>query len=800
MNIAKLSVNNPVTVNTAMLAVILLGLFSLNTLPREFLPDVNFNMVMIVTAYPGTSPEEMEKLITKPIEDDIKDVNKIDYISSKSSEGLSTIFVKFEDMADDEFNIILQDLRSAVDNVSDIPEDAENTTVMDMATGDMMPVLQITITGDMPEKDLNDYVEKLKDRIIEFSDIGKVEFTGIREREIWVNINSDKLYAYGYTIDQVATALGATNLNLPGGTLDVANSEFLVRTIGEYQDVQSINDVIVKTDSKGRHVKISHVANIMDTFEDASTQSSFNGRPGASINISKKKTGNTIEIVERLKALIKDFEKNELPENCTILTSNDSSIQIKDAIGKLSLNAVLGMVFVVTILCIFIGWKNAVFATIGIPVSLLCTFIFLQMAGLTLNTSSLFGLMMVIGIIVDDAIVIIENCYRYMNRGKSAKEAAIQGTNEVVAPVFTACLTTIAAFLPLMLLPGIMGKFMRVVPMVVCLALLASLFEAFFILPAHIADWSGKVKKSKIRDRLITILRNKYTDILIFILKLRYAFVAGAVAMFISFVSFIVIGLINVDLFTMEEISQFYINVKMPEGTNLKTTNSVLRDVENKLKNLPENEIESIVRNAGMLITDQEWIYNTASGHIMVDLVERKFRDRSINDIIAFCREITTDIPGPLSIEFRQLRAGPPTPKDIEVKIQGKYLEDLKTISEELKQKIARIPGVYGLQNDLEFGKKDLKIRVNEEKAALYGFDVFKIASSIRNAYNGKVATVFRDGDDEIDVIVKYDPQQVQNIDDIKALKITTPEGNLVPISNVANITLESGYTKIRHV
>jgi len=799
MNIAKLSVNNPVTVNTAMLAVILLGLFSLNTLPREFLPDVNFNMVMIVTAYPGTSPEEMEKLITKPIEDDIKDVNKIDYISSKSSEGLSTIFVKFEDMADDEFNIILQDLRSAVDNVSDIPEDAENTTVMDMATGDMMPVLQITITGDMPEKDLNDYVEKLKDRIIEFSDIGKVEFTGIREREIWVNINSDKLYAYGYTIDQVATALGATNLNLPGGTLDVANSEFLVRTIGEYQDVQSINDVIVKTDSKGRHVKISHVANIMDTFEDASTQSSFNGRPGASINISKKKTGNTIEIVERLKALIKDFEKNELPENCTILTSNDSSIQIKDAIGKLSLNAVLGMVFVVTILCIFIGWKNAVFATIGIPVSLLCTFIFLQMAGLTLNTSSLFGLMMVIGIIVDDAIVIIENCYRYMNRGKSAKEAAIQGTNEVVAPVFTACLTTIAAFLPLMLLPGIMGKFMRVVPMVVCLALLASLFEAFFILPAHIADWSGKVKKSKIRDRLITILRNKYTDILIFILKLRYAFVAGAVAMFISFVSFIVIGLINVDLFTMEEISQFYINVKMPEGTNLKTTNSVLRDVENKLKNLPENEIESIVRNAGMLITDQEWIYNTASGHIMVDLVERKFRDRSINDIIAFCREITTDIPGPLSIEFRQLRAGPPTPKDIEVKIQGKYLEDLKTISEELKQKIARIPGVYGLQNDLEFGKKDLKIRVNEEKAALYGFDVFKIASSIRNAYNGKVATVFRDGDDEIDVIVKYDPQQVQNIDDIKALKITTPEGDLVPISNVADITLESGYTKIRH-
>ncbi len=209
---------------------------------------------------------------------------------------------------------------------------------------------------------------------------------------------------------------------MPGGKLDVENSEFLIRTIGEYQDINSINKVIVQTDPKGRHVKISNFANTVDTFEDANTLSTFNGRPGVTINISKKKTGSTIEIVDRLKLLAKEFEINELPENCKILTSNDGSIQIKDAINKLSLNAIMGMIFVVTLLCLFLGWKNAVFATLGIPVSLLCTFIFLQMAGLTLNTSSLFGLMMVIGIIVDDAIVIIENCYRYMNRGKNQKK------------------------------------------------------------------------------------------------------------------------------------------------------------------------------------------------------------------------------------------------------------------------------------------------------------------------------------------------------------------------------------------
>ncbi len=799
MNIAKLSVNNPVTANTFMLAVILLGLSALFSLPREFLPDINFNMVLVVTRYPGTSPEEIEKLITIPLEDEIKDINKINFVSSRSSEGLSTIFVKFDDMDDDDFKIILQDLRSAVDNVSEIPEDAEDTIVMDMATGDMVPVLQVTIAGDIPEIDLNDYSEKLKDRILENSDIAKVEFTGVRDREIWVNIDPDKLYAYGFTIDQVAAALGGTNLNLPGGKLDVENSEFLVRTIGEYKNINSINNVIVKTDSKGIHVKISNFGKSVDTFKDPVTLSNFNGRPGVTINISKKKSGSTIEIVDTLKELSKEFEKNELPENCSILISNDSSIQIKDAINKLSLNAVMGMIFVVILLCLFIGWKNAVFATIGIPVSLLCTFVFLQMSGMTLNTSSLFGLMMVIGIIVDDAIVIIENCYRYMNRGMKPAEAAIKGTNEVVSPVFTACLTTIAAFLPLMLLPGIMGKFMRVVPIVVCLALIASLFEAFFILPSHIAEWSGKVKVSKTRNRLITTLRNKYTSLLTFVLKLRYAFLSTVISLFLGFIGFIVVGLIDVDLFTMEEISQFYINVTLPEGANLKTTNSVLINIENKVRNLPKEEIESIVRNAGLMITDDEWIFNTANGQIMVDLVERKYRNRSIDDIIKACRKLTTDIPGPLSIEFQKLRAGPPRPKDIELKVQGKYLEEIKFISEEIKEHISKIPGIYGLKNDLNFGKKDLKIKVHEEKAALYGFDVFTIASSIRNAYNGKVATIFRDGDEEIDVIVKYDPDKVKTIDDIKGLKIATPNGDLVPIKNVASIILESGYTTIRH-
>ncbi len=344
-----------------------------------------------------------------------------------------------------------------------------------------------------------------------------------------------------------------------------------------------------------------------------------------------------------------------------------------------------------------------------------------------------------------------------------------------------------------------MGKFLRVVPVVVCLALAASLFEAFFILPSHVAEWSGSGGQSPLRHRLISILRNRYTKILTYVLKRRYVFTGSVLSVFAGCVVIIAVGIIDVDLFSMEEISQFNINVTMPEGSNLEATNSVLSQIGEKLALLPENEVAAIVKNAGLLITHNEWIFNTAVGHIMVDLVEKTDRERSVDEIIRDCRKKVVDIPGPLNIEFKKLRGGPPRPKAVEVKIQGKYLSRIKDISEEIKEYLKKIPGVYGVQNDLNYGKKDLKIYVDEDMAALYGLDISRVASSIRNAFEGKVATVYREGDEEVDVIVKYDPEYVESVQDIEHLKITTPQGDLIPLHNVARIKIEPGYTKIRH-
>ena len=797
MNLAKISVNNPVAANILMVTIIFVGAIALIRLPREFLPNINFNMALILIAYPGVSPEEVEKLITIKVEDAVEDVDKIDFMSSNSTEGQATVFVRFEDMSDTDFKFILQDVRSAVDSIDDFPEEAEDPIVLEMATGEMVPVSFVTLSGNLPERELKEIADDMKDRFLEIPNIAKVEVEGMREREIWVEVDPERMYSYKFSLARVVSALKATNMNVPAGTIDISSAEYIVRTMGEYAHPEDLSRVIVQTDPSGYHVRVGSIASIKDTFAKPRTFSFLNSKPGITLNISKKSAGNTITIVDEVKQVVREFQ-SKLPAHCDIALTNDSSIQIKDALGKLSLNAVLGILMVVTLLYLFLGPSNALFAALGLPVSLLCTFIFMQAVGESLNTSSLFALMMVVGIIVDDAIVIIENAYRYMQQGMNPKDAAIIGTTEVAAPVFTACLTTIAAFLPLMLLPDVMGKFLRVVPIVVCLSLTASLWEAFLILPAHIGEWSSSKPQSIRRSRLINRLRRIYARYLVKVLRKRYWFTGGVMALIVLSMGLLLSGAIHKELFISEEVSQFYINVTMPAGTNIYATSKVLSEIEERVMTLPPEEISALVTSPGKLITKREWLFDTSVGQIMVDLVDKKYRQRSMDDIISDLRPRMKDIPGIKSLDFEKVRAGPPTPRDVELKVQGKHFKTLEEIVALIKGKLAATPGVYDIGDDFRTGKKDLKIYINEEKAALYGLDVSQIALAIRNAYDGKIATVFREGDEEVDVVVKYQQDAVQNLKDIENLKITTMSGELIPFRNFATIAVEPGYTSIR--
>ena len=408
----KLSVKNPVLIHMITISVIVFGTYTLINMPRELEPDMSFNWATIWVPYPGVSPEEIEKFITKPIEDEIADVDKIDSITSISAEGYSNISVKFDqDIRRDEFDKLYQDLRTELDKVNDLPEDAEDPVMFKLESNTTTPVIDVVLAGELPEKEMRQLAEELQDDIEAIEGVLQVSVTGIRDREIWVEADPDRLDRYSLALSQIVQALAAKNMNVPAGKLKVGRSEYLLRTIGEFDSVDQVGNVIVRHLPGGGNIRVGDVAQIRETYEERSVISRLNGEPSITLSVSKRGEGSTIQIVEQIQVLVEKYRRERLPEGTRIILVNDTSIYIRDALSKLQNNAVVGVVLVILALYLFMGLRNALFVAIGIPLTLLVTFTLMGVFGESINAMSLFGLVLVLGIIVDDAIVVMENVY-----------------------------------------------------------------------------------------------------------------------------------------------------------------------------------------------------------------------------------------------------------------------------------------------------------------------------------------------------------------------------------------------------
>ena len=378
------------------------------------------------------------------------------------------------------------------------------------------------------------------------------------------------------------------------------------------------------------------------------------------------------------------------------------------------------------------------------------------------------------------------------------KDAVIKGTPEVAVPVLSSTLTTVAAFLPLMLMPGIVGKFMKIVPIVVCLVLAASIMEAFFILPSHIADWAKIRRREGWGQRFYLRLRRRYTRYLIKALRRRYWLVAGALVLAIGSGGLIWLGLVGVEMFAGEEMSKFTVDVWMPFGTRLEETDKAISKIERLTLALPKEEVASVVANVGILQLHDDTIVNTHVGQVMVDLVEPNDRKRTTDEIIEELRARVKPISGISRLAFAKLSGGPPTGKPVEVKVKGKYLDELREVADLVKAELRKMEGVTEVNDDFSLGKKEIKIHVDKDKAALLGLDVFQIAGTVRVAFEGSKATVFRDGDEEVDVVVRFRGDERQKLSDIEHLRIASRRGDLIPFRNVATVTIERGYSEIK--
>ncbi len=795
MSIFGLSVKNPVLVNMVMLGIIVLGTYSYLTLPREEMPDIDFNWVFIVTTYPGASAEEVEKLVTIPIEEEIQDVDKIDHIASTSSENNSMISVKFEMMDPDDFDKRLNDLRAELDKVTDLPDDSEDPIVFQLKTSTWLPMLSVVLYGDVPERVLKETAEELQEEIKDIGDISKVTLAGVRDREIWVEVDPSRLEAYRLSIQDVVDAVRVSNLDMPGGTIATGRAEYMVRALGEAGGARELEKIVVRRTPGGRGIRIGDVAAVSDTLAEAETISRLNGRKAVALMVQKKTEGNTIRLTDEIRELVADYSPR-LPAGVHVEYTNDSSTRIRNSLQKLESNALIGMLFVIIILYVFIGFRNAVLAGIGIPISFMATFLFMKWYGESLSGNSLFGLVLVLGIIVDDAIVILENSYRYMQKGLPPAQAVLKGAPEVAVPVLSSILTTIAAFLPLMLMPGIIGEFMKIIPIVVSFALIASLVEAFFILPSHIADW-GKVEDPDSRgDRFFDAVRSFYRRALVRILRRRYT--AVGTVLFIAVLLGGIIPLIGVDMFADEEVSQFYVRVRLPVGTRLEETDRVLSVIEEKAQTLPEEEVVSVTSVAGILNTDTETVMNTHVGEVTVDLVEERERERTSDRIMADLRDRIGDLAGLGYLKFARVPTGPPITKPIEVKAKGKYLDELEEVADLVKKELASIHGVIDINDDFSRGKKEMRVEVDGQRAAVYGLTKLDISMALRTAFEGSEVTSIMDGDEEVDIIVKFREDRANRLETLETMRVGGRGGVLVPLGNVVSISWDRGIAEIK--
>lgn len=795
-SLPRLSVGQPVLVNLLMVGIIVGGFFALLDMPQELNPNVSFNWVFVTIPYPGASPAEVEDLIIIPAEEEVDKIDRIDELLSTAGEGWGFLWIKFEEMSKHDFTAAMQDVRMHIDQAN-LPDDIEDPIIEDFGSDDFAPVVSIGITFTCDEEVAADIADDLADDIEHIADVAKVQISGLEEREIWVEVNPFQLAAQNLTLSSVVGALAARNVNLPGGNVTIGRSEFLVRAVSRYESPEEIEKTVLFSAPDGRIVRLADVARVRMVRADQTVLARLGGTRSITISVSKKAGGSTYELADAVKALVADYEHRS-PAGLEYTITMDSTEMISEILGVLRNNALFGIVFIFAILFAFLGLGNALLASMGIPLSFLITFILMNATGQTVNGSSLFALIIVLGIIVDDAIIVIENVHSHRQRGKPLRQAVIEGTEEVLGPVTSGILTTIAAFLPLMLLPGIMGKFMRVIPMVVSLALLASLFEATTILPAHIHDWTRKATHHKKPEmRFYVWLRERYERRLRGLLRRRY-WVLGGTLLLVA-LSTMAIPLVGIELFGEENLDFFTVLVKLPEGSSLEETDRVIERIEAEALGLPAEDLRYVVANAGLYQGNDEWITRKSVGQVVVTLKPAAERQRSIDEMIGLLRERVSGISGMTSLQFQKPSSGPPTGKPISIRVAGKYLEELESAAADLKGVLGTIPGVYDIGDDFPRGKKEILIEVDEERAALLGFSPQQISLELRTAIEGATATTFREGDEDIDVIVKLAGAKQQSVEDIAGLKLTSLHGGSVPVKDLAEISVRDGASEIKH-
>lgn len=803
-------IDRSLLVNIVSIGLLIAGILYILSANREAFPHVEYDFVLVTTVYPGANAEDIEKHVTIEIEDQLREVEGIDELTSNSLESRSVVAAQLDpDLSDDDKTKAINDIKDAVDSVTDLPEEAEDPVVMELGTN-LLPVLEISVSNkkgiksDEDERELRRISKNLEDKIREIREVGKIDRQGYRDREYIVEVNPARMKEYYIGVNEIITALSQKNLNFPGGEIKSADGEIMIRTIGEAENVRDVENVLIRANDRGNWVRVKDVATVQNTFEEADTYNRTMGQPAITLTVLKKESADIINLVDEVYTVAEAYQQ-ELGDEYRITFSNDISYYVKRRLNVLVNNGMFGFGLVLLVLFLSLGWRIALMTALGLPLAFSGTFVWMAQSGVPINLISMFGLIIVLGMLVDDAIVVAENVYRHLEEGLPVKEAVITGTSEVIVPVAGTIMTTIAAFAPLLFMTGIMGQFMWALPAVVSVALFASWVESMFILPSHIHDIEKHRKTSvkAMRDEnrgFFSVVAEKYMKVLDTFVTHKYLVMLGITILFIGSLAFAVTNM-KLVLFPQDKIERFVMKVEASSGTGLEQMSEKIVLLEKLVGEIPENELDNYITTVGMsrespMDPDEKRGSNYAT--ILVNLTPEEERNRKANAII---NELRSKVKGVQKhfekIEINTVRSGPPVGKAVSVKIKGEEFDEILAIAEEFVAYLNTIEGIKDAKHDYEEGQKELRIHVDERTASIAGISVYDVASTVRTYFKGTVATTIKKSDEEIDIRVQYPERYRESLSSMNDVVIANRMGNLVPLTEVASFKRANGITMI---
>ncbi|MGD9171596.1 MAG: efflux RND transporter permease subunit [Candidatus Thiodiazotropha sp.] len=797
MNLYRFFIERPLLVNLSMLACVLGGIVAMTVMRFETFPSVDLGIAAVTTLRPGSGAEDVELSITVPIEEELLKVDGIEKVISNSMEGISVITVRMDPDQNDHSRI-LADIRKAVDRAySNLPADLPQKPQVEEMSSTKIPVMEIHVTGSVSEETLRRVVRQLEDGLRAVEGVGGVEKVGYRKREVRILLNPDRLQQLGISYGQIIQAIAKRNLRDAGGSLDSFLAEKKVLTVGQFEAPKDVEEVIIHSAGIGNYVRLRDVAEIVLDYDDWQVQTRTDGKMSIVLLPRKKVMADGMKTSEAVSSYVKEFQRSA-PPGVKLVMVNDISRFTYDMLDTLSGNAFLGLILVMAVLLMFFGLRMAFWVTMGLPVALCITLILMPFMGLTVNIMTITGLILMLGMLVDDAIVTGESIARSQEQGLSPRDASVKGATRIAGPVMMSAMTTVLAFAPASFLGGLEGKFLWMLPAMALLTLAASLIESQFMLPAHLAHGSKRALRSR---HWFDRIQGVYDRIIQGLIRRRYLTIAGFIA---AFVLIILWGSLSIrfNLYPEVDVDTFFLKVELPEGASFEYTAHKVRELEEMARQvIPHHDLQNITIQVGHHDTD---IYGAREGRnpawalVSVFMQPQGERTTSSNDAIAELRKRVEELKGYKNIQIRPLEDTPVMGKPVELEIIGNS-ETRFDLSEILVNYLKKQEGVTEVWTSYKPGKDVVKLNLDYTVLANRGLTVADVTQAVRIAFDGVIINELQTVEEKIEYRLQFHPQEKGKMETLRRLVLINQNGHPVLLRSLADFEIQPGTAAIKH-